>query len=348
MARGLAILGVLLIHGTSRPVADLAPASTLYPLYLAINYGAQFAVPLFFLMSALVLIYRLGGRAGMDWGEFYRRRFGQVAVPYLAWTALYAAVRLAFVESGPVTPGRVLLWFVAGKGWFHLYFLAVLIQFYVVFPLLYRFRGVFRLGFGWALALILALQVAFYWLDKLYVRPHYPFSTVLNYAVPLGLGLWLGSNVSRWSDFWRLRRWLVVPGAVAAGALYVGWSVAGALAAARGLAGPAGVLPVSPFVLQLASYLYVGLAPVTFLFLARVVAGKGLARWLGRLGEASFGIYLVHPAVLAAWEHFWKPSTPALFHASVAAGLVLALTVSWAVTWLIGRTPFRRLLLGGR
>lgn len=106
---------------------------------------------------------------------------------------------MLFLDAGNLTLGRFLGWYLTGKGWFHLYFLAVLIQFYAVFPLIYRaWRALSGrpggLGFGLAFALLLGLQAAFFWLDRAYVRPHYPYSTVLNYVIPLGLGLWLGDG----------------------------------------------------------------------------------------------------------------------------------------------------------
>ncbi len=393
MARGLAILAVLFIHGTSRAVTELDPASAFYPLYVVLNRGSQFAVPLFFLISALVLTYQLGDRAGVDWREFYVKRLRQVGVPYLAWTTFYVAARVFFLDEGRVTLGRFVGWYLTGKGWFHLYFLAVLIQFYAVFPLVHRFRralsaGRGRPGFGRAFALLLGLQAAFYWVDRSFIRPHYPYSTLLSYVIPLGLGLWLGSNTDKWGTWWRANRWFVGAGALGSGLVYVSLNLAAnrlAPGAAGGMVGwAAGGPAIHALVLPTAFYVYVALASLTVMSGARtaardqavaagtaatdggrpavtdggrplggdgrraVRAGGGLVRWLGRLGEASFGIYLIHPIFLALWERLCRPATPVLFHLSVAGGLVVMLAGSWMATWVIGRVGLRRLLLGNR
>lgn len=335
VARGLAILAVLVIHGTSRPVTLLEPTSTFYPIYSLANRAAQFAVPLFFLLSALVLAYQFGEKERVDWKDFYLRRFRQVVVPYLAWTTLYAVARVLFLEAQGPTLARVASWYLTGKGFFHLYFLAVLIQFYAVLPLIHRLwralpgRGS-RVGFGLVFVSLAAIQAVLYLVDRTYLRPHYPYSTVLNYVIPLGLGLWLGSNVERWGAWWRSSRWLVGALALAAAAVY--------LTGASYLTGAGGLLLV-----QATSYVYVSLAALVVFFLARGAGG-----WLARLGEASFGVYLIHPAILTVWEGFWRPAAPAAFHLSVVLGYAVMLAGSWALTWLIGRTPLRRILLGNR
>ncbi|PHJ37116.1 hypothetical protein P378_18175 [Desulforamulus profundi] len=63
ITRGIAILAVLLIHITGLPLRVLEPGSASFLFYTLINRGMQFAVPLFLMISALVLAY------GTGWGR---------------------------------------------------------------------------------------------------------------------------------------------------------------------------------------------------------------------------------------------------------------------------------------
>lgn len=350
VARGLAIIAVLFIHGTSRPVTELDPASPVSWFYVVLNRGTQFAVPLFFLISALVLTYQLGDRDRVDWRDFYVKRLRQVVVPYLVWTSLYAAVRLLFLETGDFAWTRVASWFLTGKAWFHLYFLVVLIEFYALYPLVWRLWRALSVGsrpaFGLTLAVLVALQLVLWWVDRTWIRPVYPYSTVLNYVVPLGLGLWLGSHAEGWGAWWRAARYPMAAGAVAAGVVYVGLNVPPVARWATTALAPLGRF--MPLALQVALWLFVSLAAVTVVLGAQALARSRAGAWLARLGDLSFGIYLIHPAFLTVWERLVRPESPIAYHLSVAGGLAVMLAGSWAATWLIGRTPLRHLLLGNR
>ena len=56
-------------------------------------------------------------------------------VPYLCWTVIYFFVTL---PQGSYTPwtGFAHFWYLVGTGYYQLYYLLVIMQFYVVFPLL--------------------------------------------------------------------------------------------------------------------------------------------------------------------------------------------------------------------
>ena len=135
-----------------RPVASLlvivthamqmfAPAGSVF--YGAILLESQASRHIFFFVSALVLMYQAGGRA-RGWARpFWVRRLATVVVPFIIWTLIY--VLLAFtglrgdtIPSMTGTPLHLLqtagIQLITGTG--HLYFVIVLVQFYLLFPLL--------------------------------------------------------------------------------------------------------------------------------------------------------------------------------------------------------------------
>ena len=89
----------------------------------------------FLFVSACMLTYSYRGFDRFDLRHFWGRRFAAVGVPYLAWTLIYFCFLLP-------TSGLSLwaslghLGYLVGTGYYQLYYLLVIAQFYVVFPLL--------------------------------------------------------------------------------------------------------------------------------------------------------------------------------------------------------------------
>jgi peptidoglycan/LPS O-acetylase OafA/YrhL len=89
----------------------------------------------FFFISACMLAYayadlNLGGLR-----RFYWRRFLSVGVPYLCWTLIYFFFLMPTAHYHGVGPALRSLATMAETGYYQLYFLMVIMQFYVVFPL---------------------------------------------------------------------------------------------------------------------------------------------------------------------------------------------------------------------
>ncbi|CCO07627.1 acyltransferase [Desulforamulus hydrothermalis] len=338
ITRGMAILAVLLIHISGLPLRLLAPGSGEHFFYTLLNRGMQFAVPLFLMISALVLAYR-SGQADLCLAEFYRRRWRRAVLPFMVWTTLYLALRFWVLHDIPYfSLKQGLLWYIFGKGFFHLYFLSVVIQFYLLFPLLHRWWRAWQPGFLTVLLLFGAGQVAFYWLNRLYLYQHFTYtgSLLFSYWLPIGCGLWLGYNTAGWDAWWRRRRLYCLVLAAAAGAFYLN----------RHFAILAGV-KISTFYYQMAWALYVTALGTAVIFLARRLAAGGPAvGFFGWLGRYSYGIYLIHPFYLLMWQKLVVPHSPAALHLAVAGGLAAVTVLSWLTTRLLERTALAGLLYG--
>jgi peptidoglycan/LPS O-acetylase OafA/YrhL len=89
----------------------------------------------FFFISACMMTYayyRVDGH--IDVKRFWSRRLVAIGVPYLCWTLVYWALGLAG-STGLTVSALEHLGFLVLTGYFQLYFLAVLLQFCIVFPL---------------------------------------------------------------------------------------------------------------------------------------------------------------------------------------------------------------------
>jgi peptidoglycan/LPS O-acetylase OafA/YrhL len=89
----------------------------------------------FLFVSACMLAYSVRELPGIDHSTFWRRRFALVAVPYLCWTLIYFFVALPG-DPGTLRSDLVHLLYLFGTGYYQLYYLLVLLEFYALFPLL--------------------------------------------------------------------------------------------------------------------------------------------------------------------------------------------------------------------
>jgi len=88
----------------------------------------------FFLLSAFVLTYALGSKP-VEVRRFWPRRFLYVGVPYVVWTVIYWWIALGRLP-GVDDLGQLGHELLTGTGNYHLYFLLVSLQLYLLFPLL--------------------------------------------------------------------------------------------------------------------------------------------------------------------------------------------------------------------
>ena len=128
-ARVTAMFAVLIIHATSTFLSADSHFTLLgssIPFWL--NQAARFAVPLFFLLSGLSLSV---SRQQTSFLAFDKKHLVKIGVPYLLWSLLYG---LWFHR--PLTLPRFLSGLITGNLAPHLYFVVVLLQLYLLFPLL--------------------------------------------------------------------------------------------------------------------------------------------------------------------------------------------------------------------
>ena len=300
--RGVAILGVIAIH-TSAHFTYVDNSSLVVRANIVVDVLAHFAVPLFILLSGIALTLRYGSNgAQFDAGQFYKRRLARIIPPYVVFSLLY--LLLFSAEYGPPELLWVPLALLTGSAYYHLWFVALLLQLYLLYPWL---RGALRWttrrnAAGPLLLAAFLLQLA--WnlgapllRDALADRPL--FETVfserffLSHLFYFLLGMAAGVNLTQF----KARVCQLPPGllalAVAAPAALIAWRWSDAVMRYGSLAAapPAHFLPA------------VAIEPV--LFLATIaglwrlsegltVAAPLVEAHLARLGALSLPIYLIH------------------------------------------------------
>jgi surface polysaccharide O-acyltransferase-like enzyme len=130
-ARVTAILAVIAIHTVASLVSNRSlPESWWFGNI--VDSAARWSVPLFVMLSGALL---LSGKAADDPISFYRRRLSRILPPLIAWTAIYL-VYGHFNADNPKTFDDAVAYVLAGRPYFHLYFLYLIAGLYAVAPIL--------------------------------------------------------------------------------------------------------------------------------------------------------------------------------------------------------------------
>ncbi len=133
--RAIACLLVILTHVTlAYPVEHIdSPAM----FTLLVNQLARVGTPIFALISGLLLFNSVKHKK-LDTRRFYKTRFDKIIIPYLFWTFVYLAL-LKLTHAAPVHLSDMPRYLLLGEGYVHLYFMVVVIQFYLLFPLFAKY-----------------------------------------------------------------------------------------------------------------------------------------------------------------------------------------------------------------
>jgi peptidoglycan/LPS O-acetylase OafA/YrhL len=312
---------------------------------------------IFFFVSAFVLVYSSGAVGGRPpEAGFWRRRYPLVAAPYLAWTLLYWVP----VAGLPSPSGSSLYQLLVNltTGWFHLYFLLVTMQLYLVFPLLAwlirRTSGHHRL----LLAGSLSIQIGFTglmqyasgaepgWLQSWLEQAQVEATSYQLYFLAGGLAAAHLPDVLRWLH--SHRRASLLAAAAAAAAVSTNYALnlrfGQTAQAAANVFQPAVTLAVA--------------AGLVLLFWAadalvnRLPADGRAWRALLSTSRASFGVYLGHMVALQLLLLTPLAATlgvsglPAALRALVVLTIVLGVTIPAVLALQL--TPFSAVLSGRR
>jgi peptidoglycan/LPS O-acetylase OafA/YrhL len=126
----------------------------------------------FFFVSACMLTYAYRDMKRSDLRRFYWRRFIAVGIPFLCWTLIYFLYLLPTAHyASPAAAFRMLIRMLEG-GYFQLYFLIVIMQFYLVFPLVLMMLRRTRGHHGIVVAVAAAAQLAQVTLLHWGIMPH--------------------------------------------------------------------------------------------------------------------------------------------------------------------------------
>jgi surface polysaccharide O-acyltransferase-like enzyme len=161
--RGFAIFGVILIH-TSSYFTKMVNTNFLLSFNVFIDSFVSYSIPLFVFISGFVLAVNYY-RDYSVW-DFYKKRLSVIIPPYLFFSILYilfTSIKIEPFRFELPTWKEALIRIITANGYYHLWFFALIIQFYLFYPLIikaYRFLKLKNLDY---LPLIVAFIIQVCW-----------------------------------------------------------------------------------------------------------------------------------------------------------------------------------------
>ncbi len=350
VVRILTFACVIGVHVTSHTAAadDLALNGLLGLLH--------FTRLVFFALTTFVLLLGQLNRP-KPMRQFWPKRFLLVGIPYVVWSVIYyvASNLYSGSDKAPVQYVVDLLYrIVTGSAWYHLYFLLVTMQVYLLVPLIVWFVRRTRGNHRRVLVIFFVLQLA--------------ITAVYLYAPSGSLG-WYGPAEKQF--FWSYP-FFIIAGAIAAdhakpflawvrthrgpiGGIVAGGAVLalGVFAAQHWLLGMslyrAGT-PLQPVIMVWAVCVGLGFLALGSWWADRRVDGSRFSRAVDRVSDRSFGIFLVHPMIL--WILLWVGDGWVPDHLGGPWQTIVAYLVVIALSYLIAdlarRSPLSLPLAGRR
>jgi surface polysaccharide O-acyltransferase-like enzyme len=170
--RGIAILGVMIIHVTAFQTLNISSYS-IAPEYAFtfLNQLSRFSVPFFFILSGMGL--EMSHKFSSSYFEFLKSRCKKLIPPYLIWTIIYWA---AYSLSGgrEVTIRVMVNDLIFGKASAQLYYIPLLLVMYVFYPLIRRIVT-YKYGLISMLIMTIISQI-----DNQYLGSHLSFLSTIN------------------------------------------------------------------------------------------------------------------------------------------------------------------------
>jgi peptidoglycan/LPS O-acetylase OafA/YrhL len=295
----------------------------------------SFAMPGFVFMSALKHALKYEA-APLEYGRFILGRLRRVYLPYALWTAVYYAFFAFIAHYFPFRFGDLLVYILNGTLSAQFYFVIIVMQFYLIAPLLTRFARRARPAFGLAAALLITAAAKYF--QKYFPAEHMPMPA--DYFFPMYmiywmLGVYCGLHFENFARFAKKRApWLIAAFAAVA-ALHLPMMYRAAMGASS---------------YRLSEYVHIlyRSCAIIALFAAaetlRPLGGK-LARAAESLHARTFSVYLSHVLVLVITTRAVDAVFPGLspfirFICIAAPSFVVPFALAYAADWF--RSAIRR------
>lgn len=286
--RALAAIAVVLLHISADPVSSLMPGSNHLFVFSTLNRSLVFCMPVFIFISGLTLFYNYEHKE-FKYLPFIARRLKAVLIPYLLWSLLYYAV---FIITGVYSFSFEFLMkkLLLADMVYHLYFIALIVQFYVLFGIfLFIFK---RKNAAVYLGIILIINILFFKLRGVlgqdFAFLQYADRFFLQYIFFFSLGCYAAKDMSRFKKFIRDKRLVLTLIYISITLFYTFYFYQAAILAS----------PVSSFVLNLLWFAASLMGILISYLLAQFLLHTVFKNPLEKIGEHSFTIYLAHPLVL--------------------------------------------------
>lgn len=357
--RAIAALGIFIIHGSGGFALYSPFNSKAMHIGILLNQFFRFGTPVFMIISGLVLFYNYSDKAKFNTVMFFKKKIIYVVIPYILWSVGYVLFRtymysLSVDKDMIITALRNLL---NGKNFPHLYFIILIIQFYLLFPIM--LRTIVKLMKNKPLKFLAALLIVqlsilcygFYFTGQhtntiiSWIKSNY-YMTLFGWFFYFLFGGTIALHYNRIVNGINSYIKIIIPLYVISTAVFIGevyWNIL--RTGGRDYYEKfSSIRPINIF------YSIMTLALLIWIT-TRIKEKAGLGyRTLKFVGTYSFGVYFVHPMVLEYIKIRMFQYFPLVIGygrvVSIIVVLVCGIAITLGLCYLIGLSTVRWLLLG--
>ncbi|MDR7855165.1 acyltransferase [Tissierella sp.] len=180
--RAICCILVIMIHVTAEFWTSFTYGSIQYKIIILLNTLSQFAVPCFVFISGFVLYYAYHNKEYKTL-DFYKKRMLKILFPYLIWSGIYTFANYFYYNSA-INIVSIVKDLILGRASFHLYYMVLIIQFYLVFPLCLKIYKKINND-------VLSMSIFFILnaITILYIKMPFKDRFFMNYIIFFGLGI---------------------------------------------------------------------------------------------------------------------------------------------------------------
>lgn len=312
----------------------------------------HFTREVFFALTAFVLVYSFQMKP-RPMRQFWPRRFLLVGVPYVTWSAIYVLsdwIRDGFEQSAPGLLAAFWHDLYTGTAWYHLYFLLVTMQVYLLLPAIVWMVEKTRRFHAAVLIVALLLQLAVtasYLYAPAFTEPWNEYKNIefWSYLFMIVLGAIAADHREPVLAWVRRRRILIAWIALTGAALSIGVY---AFNLSLGYGPSKAATALQPVTIVWSVPVILGFLALGTKWADQRVAGSRMARLVDTASDRSFGIFLAHPyliwLLLLAGGGWLEKNLPAGVLSPVLYVLVVIGTV--LLIEIVRRTPLSLPLTG--
>ncbi|OXT08499.1 acyltransferase [Thermoanaerobacterium thermosaccharolyticum] len=333
--KGISIIAVLTIHTTGIAVSDLDKSSLSYIIFAVLNRFSQFAVPAFIFASSMLLMYNY--RDENDWKLFYKKRFKNVLLPYIVWTMIYG-IYLYVVYNEPLKSILTVENLFFGGMFYHLYFIVIIVQLYLLFPILlyiYRFisQNIHTVVLSIVLFQIVDVLVYRYFISKFFQNSSLLFITYISFIIA---GMYIGENIREWGKYYHKKLLNSFFAVIVFGYLFIDISL-------KVFANK----QIDSNLYNIYYYAFTLLASLFFFALStKILNYHALSGLLASTGKLSFGIYLSHPLFLDVLNHFLNTGNQYLYDIYILFIFIMIYAISYFFAKFLKKHKFATVVIG--
>jgi peptidoglycan/LPS O-acetylase OafA/YrhL len=273
--RFIACLAVMIVHISATGVTDYIHGSFPHIVMTLLNRSLKFTTPIFIFLSGVTGFYGYRNKE-FKYFEFIKKRLTRVLIPYLFWCVLYYFAYIKFGFYG-FDIKFFLKSVVQGTMSYHLYFVIIITQLYLMGPIFYNLvkKSKNRVRLLVISAIVTSLCVE-------YIRFNLSDRIFLKYMFFYMFGIFVTLEYKNFTTWLKKYKVYAIIGYIVIGLAYT---------------------LVSFYNMKIYSFVWFSFSTVSILFvyLVGLFAKEKLHKLYGFIkvfGQSSYYIYLMHPIVL--------------------------------------------------